>query len=295
MTNSPNNFPRIQQPFVDRGGSITEPWLRLLQSIWNRTGGPAGSNIVDTNDSIVGLENAVDSLQGAVTGLADSISSLGDSIADIEDSISGVTDTAVLGAYGVLDEDYLRPQPLIQHPGYTSGAFYAAWPGDVTVVDVVPAVDRIFLFPFYVASTVSTLDWFVNLVLRPGACSVKFGLWANRFGRPVGPPIVSSAVTPAGVGVATFTSTAVILGPGWYWAGTKFTGTLPTCVGAGNSGLLASFLMGTSLASTTLGNASQAAGLYFNDAYANSMPNLTGQTLVAAVSSVPAVGFKTAP
>lgn len=298
ITNAPNNFPRIPHPFVDQGRSITEPWLRLLQALWNRTGSAEGSNIIDTNDSVASLEGSVGSIE--------------QTLADLEDSIAGITSASDLGAFGVLDEDvaqrlqppgylgvfgvidedpYTRLPPLA-HPGYVTGNYYPAWSGDVSLVDVVPAVDRLLLFPFFVASRVSTQDWYVNLVLFPGVCSIKFGLWQNRAGRPVGPSIVSGAVTPAAVGVSTFSGTSVNLTPGWYWAGTKFTGTLPTCVGVGSNGLLASFLAGSSVSSQALANANQLAGLYFADAYANAMPDLTSQTLTAAVSGVPAVGFK---
>lgn len=32
-------FPKLQAPFVDSSGSIIQPWLQLLISLWNRTGG----------------------------------------------------------------------------------------------------------------------------------------------------------------------------------------------------------------------------------------------------------------
>jgi len=36
-------FPAIPTPFVDGGGVITQPWLHLLTSLWNRTGGAGGT------------------------------------------------------------------------------------------------------------------------------------------------------------------------------------------------------------------------------------------------------------
>lgn len=43
---APQGFPNLSQPIAGLGGILTRPWLQLLISLWNRTGGASGSQIV---------------------------------------------------------------------------------------------------------------------------------------------------------------------------------------------------------------------------------------------------------
>lgn len=40
-------FPNTSAPFVDQTGRIQQPWLQIIISLWNRTGGAGGNTIID--------------------------------------------------------------------------------------------------------------------------------------------------------------------------------------------------------------------------------------------------------
>lgn len=47
----PQGFPQITMPVADPSGRITQPWFQLLISLWNRTGGSAGSAAFNAGDT----------------------------------------------------------------------------------------------------------------------------------------------------------------------------------------------------------------------------------------------------
>lgn len=63
MSNLQQGFPQINSPFVDRNANITQVWLRLLTTLWTRTGAGEGesSAYVPSNVAITG---------GAIDGTA---------------------------------------------------------------------------------------------------------------------------------------------------------------------------------------------------------------------------------
>lgn len=44
MASTSQNFPGVSSPFVDMNGNITQVWLRLLVTLWSRTGSATGSD-----------------------------------------------------------------------------------------------------------------------------------------------------------------------------------------------------------------------------------------------------------
>jgi microcystin-dependent protein len=48
VTTNQIGFPNIVQPVVGVGGRITQSWLNLFQTLWNRTGAVQGGNVVST-------------------------------------------------------------------------------------------------------------------------------------------------------------------------------------------------------------------------------------------------------
>lgn len=49
MTTNNQGFPQTNVPFIDNSGKLTYPWLKLLTSLWMRTGGGAGVPVPATN------------------------------------------------------------------------------------------------------------------------------------------------------------------------------------------------------------------------------------------------------
>ena len=98
--------------------------------------------------------------------------------------------------------------------------------------------------------------------------SVKVGIWANSTvsGRPVGAPVIAdnTGAATTGTGQIAVTLAATTLQPGWYWIGSKFTGTLPSTVSG--SGVLGwGFHQGGNVSATQIS---------FADTYSNNMPTL---------------------
>jgi hypothetical protein len=99
--------------------------------------------------------------------------------------------------------------------------------------------------------------------------------------RPLGAPVVVDntgvATTSSGVDV-TLAATGT-LNPGIYWAGSKFTGTLPqtNSIAANNTWL--TFIAGGATGGSTLQNAYS-----FADAYANNMPTFAEGATFTALS-----------
>lgn len=44
-----SGFPQVHSPFVDDTGHISQAWLQLLITMWNRTGGAGGDVTADSD------------------------------------------------------------------------------------------------------------------------------------------------------------------------------------------------------------------------------------------------------
>lgn len=288
MSGTPTNFPYFGMPFVDMAtGHVTPPWTRFLIDLWTRTGGAPGPG----NTNLVQLEallQDVDSLP-----VPEAVNAQLQMFADGE-FLRGSTPLEVLF------EDWPRRQQgpdlgLLadlqdRAPNNTLGIvpsyFYPLWDGEIGVGVALGAADRIYLYPFYVPENTRILSLAVRTAVGGAGSSAKAGIWVNAGGRPVGEPIVvdNTGAATTGVGIVTFTITDTDVRRGWYWFGLKSTGTSPTYVHIAPTASRMSSIAGAVSATLALpgGASTQMTGCYFDDAYANSMPDLTGATLVDA-------------
>jgi hypothetical protein len=308
---------------------LTQPWLQFFIALWNRTGGSVGSN-ADLTQAISALSDPtnisdLDQCEKVVPGALlfsdsnqhDPFSGLANQslLSQSDDAQSLSADTlfqsaaiadeiqnndparAVLNAMMLASEEESFAQ-LVPHPGYVPGRHYVMYDGNIGATGTVGAVDTIYLYPFYLVENVRLSSLFIRVVTGGSGSSAKAGIWVNKNGRPTGTPIVvdNTGVSTAAAGHITFNVTPTILQKGWYWVGTKFTGTLPVCTNIVGTSLLMSFRIGGSTMAGALANGAtnQISGQSIADAYVNNMPDLTGSTLVDVVGAsagIPVLGF----
>lgn len=180
------------------------------------------------------------------------------------------------------------PPQSPDHPGYLAGLYYPTFRG-LRAALAVAAVDVIYLYPFrlYAAVTIKTL---VLRVTTGGASSAaKQAIWANSVVsmRPLGAPLIADNTGVATTGSATnaeANTTDTFLGPGWYWAGSKYQATLPSMLAVQvSNGFCGAFMGLLSI---------QSVGLSFADAYANNMPTFAeGASFTEVTTSVPIIAL----
>lgn len=158
-----------------------------------------------------------------------------------------------------------------------AGKYYSPFENAVLSAGAAPgATNTIYLYPFRLALPVTV----TKIVLKTGTggagSSVKSGIWANSpiSARPIGAPLIADNTGQATTGSAAVIevdTTDAFLPAGWYWGGTKYTGTLPTMVGFSGTG----FNAGRDIGDDTSAIFSPLTGLSFADTYSNSMPTFT--------------------
>ena len=182
------------------------------------------------------------------------------------------------------------------HPGYISGRYYVGNHGSlVTTTVAVGAVDTIYFNLMFLPFAVSIAALLARTGTGGAGSSMKSAVWANSSvsNRPLGAPLIvdntGQATTGSSTNVEVAVSPSVTLPSGFYWYGTKFTGTLPTMVAMG----------GTSQAFPVWGgapanNALIAVGISFADAFANNMPTFAegASFTVNTTANQPVLGFK---
>lgn len=180
--------------------------------------------------------------------------------------------------------------PQLFHPGYQAGSVYPTYGGRKTTASAVTAVDIIYVYPFVVYYPLVVKTLLARCVTAGAGSAIKMALWADHptLHRPTGAPIAADdtgqATTSSGSN-QTYDPTDFNLGPGWYWAGCKFTGTLPAMVAIDASMDTVGFFMGFPAADTMLPRPL----LSVAHAYATAFPTLTGNDSFAVSSAVAAV------
>ena len=160
--------------------------------------------------------------------------------------------------------------PVVGPPGgaYLTGKNYTMIAGGSLASTAVTAVDIIYFYPFPVFAPITFTGAAIRSSVGGVGSSVKSGIWLNSAisHRPVGLPLYSDNSGPAttGTGQIAIPMTGV-LDPGWYWFGSKFTGTLPSIQST-------NFPMGAFIPNSNLVSA---LGLSLPDAYANDIAAFT--------------------
>lgn len=178
------------------------------------------------------------------------------------------------------------------HPGFVSGLFYSTWTGSVAT-GAIPAADRLNLYPFYLGRPVTVASLSFRVATGGAGSAVKTGIWIDSSisHRPVGAPIIvdntGQATTSSGVTV-TADVTDKSLSAGWYWAGSKATGTMPSVIGLPQVNQFMGFYVGHAAAADVVNVA-----LYIADTYSNDMPTIAEGATFSSVNNtgVPILWF----
>ena len=126
----------------------------------------------------------------------------------------------------------IRRYSTIVHPGYVVGNYYSTWE-DHPANAAIPAADVLYFYPWRLDHRITIKSFHLRTGTGGAASAVKSGLWADSpvSHRPLGAPLIADNTGVATTGNNTTTSadiTDTAVGPGWYWFGSKATGTLPT-------------------------------------------------------------------
>lgn len=179
--------------------------------------------------------------------------------------------------------------PVARHPGYIAGRQYATMPTVPTTGSAVAAVDIVYFYPFQLFTPI-VLKGFTARVATAGAgSSMKTAIWADSAvsHRPLGAPLAADnvGVDTSTTGEKAITIAETSLAPGWYWVGSKFTGTLPSMYSL--SGTYMAWAGGYATNGFTLN------GLGTASAYANAMPTVTeGLAFTSVTAGTPLINLQ---
>jgi hypothetical protein len=260
-----------------------------VQTVAGRTGA-----VVLTSSDVSGVATAA-----SVTTNTTDIATNTTNIATNTTNIATNTTNIATNATAIAAETTARL--LAEHPGYISGRFYPTLAVAMSAA-AVPAVDLVYLYLFRIHSSVTVATLVARVVTTGAGSSMKAGIWANNAAtqRPTSTPLIAF-----NTGVATTSSNTTVsmdtadtaLTPGWYWAGSKFTGTLPAMSGMTSAqGDQVQLIGATTGAGATIGSG-MPVGLSAPDAYANDIAalSLTGATFTEVTNAViPHIGFSVA-
>lgn len=172
------------------------------------------------------------------------------------------------------------------HPGFLAGKQYSLWQGAIQNA-VIPAVDIIYFYPIYIPLTLVFTSGAIRVATGGAGSSVKIGIWRNSpvSGRPLGAPVAVDNTGAATTGTGQIAiAIAATLTPGWYWVGTKTTGT--PCTPVATNGILGFNVPQGSTVSAGL--------ISFGDAYANAMPTLAeGASFTMLTGGAPVLAVNT--
>lgn len=299
-------FPATNAPLVDpKDGFITQPWLRLLMTLWNRTGSGGTTNIVEVigsaDQALIGdPDEAVDEkLNSLLSSVLSDVQEAARTTWFPEDTPCDVMkfDQPSLLALVLGGDDQPLGRDSSRRP-YIDGLCYSTWDSVISVSGAIAAVDTLYLYPFFIEEDIGIDQLYFRVNTAGAGSSVKGGIYRDLSGRPEGDPIVvdNTGVSSASTGLKTLSISTAYVTRGWYWAATKSTGTLPRCVSIAGTTLWASSRIGSTSADVLVNGATnQISGLSIVDAYASNLPNLTGAvfTLVTGTDAgIPILAFR---
>jgi hypothetical protein len=165
------------------------------------------------------------------------------------------------------------------HPGYIAGKTYTMLDAGTVSNLAVGAIDTVYLYPFRVFAPITFTAGAIRISAGGVGSSVKSGIWAHSYvsGRPLGAPLVydNTGAATTGTGQIAIALAGSLL-PGFYWFGTKFTGTLPTA----QSIVTPTYLVPN-------GGAGSTVGLSASDTYSNNISALSFSEGYASFTVVP--------
>lgn len=186
----------------------------------------------------------------------------------------------------------IRLREDLDHPGYVAGRVYNTYRGPLTTSSVIGAINTLYFYTFRIFYPIllKTIRFYVSA--GGAASSAKSAIWGNSSlsNRPIGAPIVvdNTGVDTSTLGEKTADVTDTVFGPGWYWSGMKFTGTLPSLLTASGANPGAGWLVGH----TVITSAPSITGYALSDTYSNNMPTLSeGGVTTGSGSNIPIIGL----
>jgi hypothetical protein len=250
-----------------------------VQSVASRTGA-----VVLTSSDVSGVATAA-SVATNTTNIATNTTNIATNTTNIATNTTAIAaeTTARLAA---------------EHPGYISGRFYPTLACAMSSA-AVPAIDLVYLYLFRIHSSVTLATLAARVVSAGAGSSMKAAIWANNAAtqRPTSTPVIAF-----NTGVATTSSSTTVsmdtadtlLAAGWYWAGSKFTGTLPSLSGITSAQGDQVQLFGATTNTGAVLGSGMPMGLSAPDTYSNDIAalSLTGATFTEVSNAViPHIGF----
>lgn len=180
----------------------------------------------------------------------------------------------------------------LRHPGYVTGQFYSTWFGPNTT-SALAAADVLYLYPFPIFAPVTLTTLFIRVSSGGAGSAVKMGIWGDSpiSHRPLGAPLIADNTGAATTGTGTITAdiTDTTLPEGWYWAGLKATGTMPTAWSLPGNNPFFPFWAGSD-SNVALVHS----GLSIAATYSSDLPTLAeSESFAMATQPIPIIGFST--
>ena len=145
------------------------------------------------------------------------------------------------------------------HGSYSTSWFYGTWP--YQVVSATQAANQLYVYPFYVSSTISPQTFNIWVTTGVVASNYMAGIYSDANGKPANGAAscvpASHAATASNGVVSTLTLSGCTLTQGWYWMGVNVSGAISTFSLGGTAGTAAdasgAYLMGADTASKIFG------------------------------------------
>lgn len=125
MTSAPQGFPHIDMPLVTTSGNITQTWLQLLISLWQRTGGGGGGGFAPPNGTYLvqqanfQIPEAFVATNSATVDFDFSVPNV--ARADVNQAALEITEAQVAGLVSDLANRALTSTQVIAGTGLTGG------------------------------------------------------------------------------------------------------------------------------------------------------------------------------
>lgn len=175
---------------------------------------------------------------------------------------------------------------LFSHPGFIASRRYPLASTQASA-GAVGAVDMIYLFPIILRAPISIVSLSAYVATGGAGSAMKAAIWADSpvSHRPLGAPLAvdnTGIATTSSTTAVTLTTGAVTLAPGYYWGGTKFTGTLPSMRAIPNTDVSMAHFFGS-------GTGGETQPYYqYAHSYATAMPTFAeGDVTAVTVQPVP--------
>lgn len=165
------------------------------------------------------------------------------------------------------------------------GRYFPMWEGGNAATTAFAAVNIIYFYPFFLPFPFLVTTLAIRVITLGAGSSVKFAIWADSpvSHKPLGAPMITdnTGQDTSTTGEKETNVTDTLLPAGWYWGGSKCTGTPPICQGpAANTPGWAYWLPCDTV------SVHFTAGISLADTYSNNMPTIAeGQAFTTLITA----------